>query len=104
MHYGLCVCCGKQRMVSDLDGKCFDCGTDPRIEEDLKKLKEVMKMGSKNSKEKTNEKQSLKVTVDFSDRKDLYDGLAEMARQDFRTPELEILWLVNEALKNRQQK
>lgn len=67
-------------------------------EKEVKKEREVKKE-EKQEKEKKKEL-GLKIEVDFKEYEELYKKLVKQAHQDFRTPELEILWILNEFFKN----
>jgi hypothetical protein len=47
--------------------------------------------------------ESMRVTVDFEGRIDLLDGLRRMAESEFRTPDLQILAIVAEALERAER-
>ena len=57
-------------------------------------------MATKNQKneEKRIDRKELTLCLDFREYPDLYQRLQKAARIDFRTPELEVLWLLNKYL------
>jgi len=115
-------------MVDKKEKKCIDCIIDPSIKEDLEKLNSKNKAKKKKTKEehtikkevkqnmtkkkeenrnkekeaKEKEKVLIKVEIDFTEYEELYKKLLEKSKQDFRTPELEILWIINEFFKTSQ--
>jgi len=98
-----CPSCGRKRLVSVEFGRCFECEADyivtgkapAKPSESLAGGEAMPKKNENGTKEKTD---SPTLTLDFSEYPEIYERLRRAARADFRTPELQVLWLLDQNL------
>jgi len=82
--------------VTGYENQCKDC----RKKENKKnkvKNKSLLKQTKKETPKKTNKVKKL-VTVDFTDYANIYSALLESAENDFRPPEMQMLYLLKQTL------
>ncbi|MBX6423323.1 hypothetical protein [Thermosulfurimonas sp. F29] len=98
-----CPICGEKRFVFLEAGCCFDCEAEYIVTGKPKLPRRGSPMPGRcpERKKDENRKPTLEnpvLKLDFSEYPEIFDRLCRAARADFRTPELEVLWLLDQHL------